>query len=57
MIIIMQIVSTRKLKSVQDDKCSGQVISDTAIDFFAVILRSKTESGGLPNTECSLSVL
>jgi hypothetical protein len=32
--------------------CSGQVISDTTIGFFAAMFRSKTEGGRLPNTEC-----
>lgn len=34
------------------DHCSGQVISDTTIGFFAALFRSKTEGDRLPNTEC-----
>ena len=33
-------------------KCSGQVMSDTTIGFFAALFRSKTEGDRLPNTEC-----
>lgn len=37
--------------------CGGQVISDTAIGFFAAMFRSKTAGGRLPNTEFSRSLL
>ena len=35
-----------------EEVCSGQVISDTTIGFFAALFRSKTEGDRLPNTEC-----
>jgi len=38
-------------------KCSGQVISDTTIDSFAAMFRSKTVGGRLPRTEFSRSQL
>jgi len=38
-------------------RCSGQVISDTTIDSFAAMFRSKTVGGRLPRTEFSRSQL
>ena len=37
--------------------CSGQVISDSLIDFFAVDSRSKALGDTLPSFECSLMLL
>lgn len=37
--------------------CSGQVISDSLIDFFDVDSRSKALGDRLPNFECSLMLL
>ena len=37
--------------------CSGQVISDSLIDFFDVDSRSKALGDMLPSVECSLMLL
>ena len=37
--------------------CSGQVISDSSIDFFDVDSRSKALGDKLPSFECSLMLL
>jgi len=37
--------------------CSGQVLSDTTIGFFAATFRSYTDGDRLPKTECSRSLL
>ena len=40
-----------------DGVCSGQVISDSLIDFFDVDSRSKALGDMLPSFECSLTLL
>ena len=40
-----------------DEDCSGQVISDSSIDFFDVDSRSKALGDKLPSFECSLMLL
>ena len=40
-----------------DAICSGQVISDSLIDFFDVDSRSKALGDMLPSVECSLMLL
>ena len=43
--------------TVESLQCSGQVISDSSIDFFDVDSRSKALGDKLPSFECSLRLL
>ena len=47
-----RLIGVQRHLKVEDKPCSGQVISDTTIGFFAALFRSKTEGDRLPNTEC-----
>ena len=52
-----RIAHAAELFEVLRDPCSGQVISDSKIDFFNVDSRSKALGDKLPSVECSRMLL